>query len=384
MDKSYNDTIRPLIDLADSLPALLKGTSIRIPRIASCGMQSHGKSSTLESITHITLPKGDGTVTICPIKISLRNAKDKEYARIKFELDSDDNYETIQLSQISEKIDEYQKKVKKKNNVKENETRLFDEVIQVEVNRKNAPNLTLYDMPGLNFKEDIQKKSEEINEKYLREKETTVLLVISGSEEPLNCYSTKWMEKIPDYRKRFNAIITKADLLIDSDGDKYDSYLDQIKSLELENPPSLLINKCKKYENLSYDEMEGEEIKMINRIPHIDRYPNVNKGIQALIAHLIKLQKEDLLSSFSDIASKIKKEIVDNKKMLKKFPSGCESKEQFFEILKECLNKFKAQIELKKDILKCDQNGQPESNLLQYDIQLRFRRHIKNAKEKIN
>ena len=306
MDKSYNDTIRPLIDLADSLPALLKGTSIRIPRIASCGMQSHGKSSTLESITHITLPKGDGTVTICPIKISLRNAKDKEYARIKFELDSDDNYETIQLSQISEKIDEYQKKVKKKNNVKENETRLFDEVIQVEVNRKNAPNLTLYDMPGINFKEDIQKKSEEINEKYLREKETTVLLVISGSEEPLNCYSTKWMKKIPDYKKRFNAIITKADLLIDSDGDKYDSYLDQIKSLELENPPSLLINKCKKYENLSYDEMEGEEIKMINRIPHIDRYPNVNKGIQALIAHLIKLQKEDLLSSFSDIASKIK------------------------------------------------------------------------------
>ena len=46
----------------------------------------------------------------------------------------------------------------KANNVKENETRLFDEVIQVEVNRKNAPNLTLYDMPGINFKEDIQKK----------------------------------------------------------------------------------------------------------------------------------------------------------------------------------------------------------------------------------
>ena len=110
MDKSYNDNIRPLLDLADSLPALLKGTSIRIPRIASCGMQSHGKSSTLESITHIPLPQGNNTVTICPIKISLRNAKDKEYARIKFELESDDNYETIQLSQISEKIDEYQKK----------------------------------------------------------------------------------------------------------------------------------------------------------------------------------------------------------------------------------------------------------------------------------
>ena len=190
MDKSYNDKIRPLLDLADSLPSLLKGTNIKIPRIASCGMQSHGKSSTLESITHILLPKGDGTVTICPIKISLRKATDKEYARIKFELDSEEKYETITLDEIADKIMEYQNKVKKENNVKNKETKLFDKVIQVEVNRKNAPNLTLYDMPGINFNEEIQKESEEINEKYLKEKETTVLLVISGSEEPLNCYST--------------------------------------------------------------------------------------------------------------------------------------------------------------------------------------------------
>ncbi len=47
MDKSYNDNIRPLLDLADSLSGYLKGTDIKIPRIASCGMQSHGKSSTL-------------------------------------------------------------------------------------------------------------------------------------------------------------------------------------------------------------------------------------------------------------------------------------------------------------------------------------------------
>ncbi len=49
-------------------------------------MQSHGKSSILESITHISLPKGDGTITIYPIKISLRRAKTKEeFGKIKFE-----------------------------------------------------------------------------------------------------------------------------------------------------------------------------------------------------------------------------------------------------------------------------------------------------------
>ena len=75
MDKAYNDSIRPYLDLAEKLRVILKGTSIKIPRIASCGMQSHGKSSTLESITHINLPKGDGTVTVCPIKVQLRNVK---------------------------------------------------------------------------------------------------------------------------------------------------------------------------------------------------------------------------------------------------------------------------------------------------------------------
>ena len=195
MDKSYNDNIKPLLDVVEKITPLLKGTDIKIPRIASCGMQSHGKSSTLESITHISLPKGEGTVTICPIKICLRNTKEEEFARIKFEKDPIEKYERIELEDISEKIKEYQNKVKKENNIGEKEVKLFDEVIQVEVNRKNAPNLTLYDMPGLNFKKEIREKSEEINEKYLKEKETTVLLVISGSEEVNNSYATEFMKK---------------------------------------------------------------------------------------------------------------------------------------------------------------------------------------------
>ena len=131
-------------------------------------MQSHGNSSTLEFITHISLPKGGGTVTICPIKISLRNDKDKEYERIKFKLNTLEKYETLKLGEIADKIIEYQNKVKKEKNVKDKETKLFDKVIQVEVNRKDASNLTLYDMPGISFNEKIQKTSEEINEKYLK------------------------------------------------------------------------------------------------------------------------------------------------------------------------------------------------------------------------
>lgn len=379
MDKSYNDNIRPLLDLADSLSVYLKGTDIKIPRIASCGMQSHGKSSTLESITHIHLPKGDGTVTICPIKISLRKAEGKEYARIKFELDNEDKYETIELEEIADKIMKYQNKVKKENDVKENEIRLFDKVIQVEVNRKNAPNLTLYDMPGLSFDEKILEKSEAINEKFLKEKETTVLLVYSGTEEITNSYATKWMKKIPDHQKRFIPVITKADLI-----DKnFEVYMNQINELKFENNPCLLVNRGKKYENLSYEQMSKKESELISQIPNLYKYPNINKGIDSLIEQLIKIQKEDLISTFLDIASKIKLEIEKNEQLLEKFPSQCETKERFFDILDECLEKLKVKIKNKKDIL--DFKGDKHSsNLLKYDIQLIFRNHIKKVKDKIN
>ena len=381
MDKSYNDNIKPLLDVVEKIIPLLKGTTIKIPRIASCGMQSHGKSSTLESITHISLPKGEGTVTICPIKICLRNTKEEEFARIKFEIDPLEKYERIELEEISEKIKEYQNKVKKENNIGEKEVKLFDKVIQVEVNRKNAPNLTLYDMPGLNFKKEIREKSEEINEKYLKEKETTVLLVISGSEEVNNSYATEFMKKIPDYNKRFNAIITKADTLKNRD---INIYLDEIKSLNLENPPSLLVNKFKEYENLSYEEMEKKEKELINQIPNINQYPDINKGVQALIKQLIEIQRKDLLETFSDISLKVRGEIENNEKLLKSLPSLCKSQREFFIFLEECIKLFKEKIELRKGTLECKEDGSPKANLLKYDIQLKFRKHIKNVKNKIN
>ena len=381
MDQSYNDSIRPLLDLADRLVVLLKDTPIKIPRIASCGMQSHGKSSTLESITHISLPKGDGTVTICPIKISLRNTKGEEFARIKFELDDERKYEKISLENIADKINEYQNKVKEENEVKENEVKLFDKVIQVEVNRKNAPNLTLYDIPGLNFNDSLRKKSEEINEKFLKEEETTVLLVISGSEEVTNSYATDWMKKIPGYNKRFIAIITKADFLKNKN---LEVYLDQVKSLKLENPASLIINKFKEYEKLSYEEMEKKELELINQIPDIDKFPDVNKGMQSLIHQLIEIQKKDLFVTFSDMASKVRMEIEKNEKFLKSFPSQCDTQGKFFDLLEKYITIFKDKINSKKEVLNCKEDGTPKENLLKYNIQIKYRKHIKNAKLKMN
>jgi GTP1/Obg family GTP-binding protein len=64
--------IRPWLDKIDKVrevigdDKLMRG-KVRIPTIAVIGIQSSGKSSVLESISRIELPKGANCVTRCPL-----------------------------------------------------------------------------------------------------------------------------------------------------------------------------------------------------------------------------------------------------------------------------------------------------------------------------
>ena len=211
MDEEYNNRIRPYLDIMDKLRAYLKNSDIKVPVIVTCGMQSSGKSSTLESITHIQLPKGQNTVTLCPIIMQLRNTKEKEFARIKYESESEDLFKNIELNEIADEIMDYQNRLLQAEGLAEDKKKLFDKPIQVEINRNKAPNLTLIDLPGLTFSENIEKASKEICMKYITKPETTVLLVLSGQDDVSNSYGIKLMRSIKDSKNRFVPIISKSD-----------------------------------------------------------------------------------------------------------------------------------------------------------------------------
>ena len=383
MDNSYNDNMKPYLDLAEDLSKYLKGTDIKIPIIVICGMQSHGKSSTLESITHISLPQGDGTKTICPIKISLRNAneEEEEYARVKYEDQKDedqkdDRYEKISIDEIQEKVDAYQEKVKKNTNKKA----LYDRVIQVEVNKKNVPNLILYDLPGINFDKDIQKKSMDIYKRFLDKEEATVLLVVSGTEEVTNSAAIHLMRQIKDFENRFSIVISKADLFKNKN---INLYMKEIKELKLSTCTSMIVNKCGEYKDLSYEEMSKKEEEIINNIPKINEF-KVLKGTNKLIKYLIKIQQNNLMNTFKNISSKINKEIEERNAILNELPKEYKSKEEIEKIFMKLILKFNKNIIEKMERLKCDEYGRPKDNLMKYDIQLSYNKHIREIKIKIN
>jgi GTP-binding protein EngB required for normal cell division len=56
----YEESIQPCIDLIDKLRALGVEQDIHLPTIAVVGDQSAGKSSVLEALSGVQLPRGTG------------------------------------------------------------------------------------------------------------------------------------------------------------------------------------------------------------------------------------------------------------------------------------------------------------------------------------
>ncbi|KAF2313383.1 hypothetical protein GH714_010691 [Hevea brasiliensis] len=71
---SYNDHIRPLLDAVDKLRHLkVMNEGIQLPTIVVVGDQSSGKSSVLESLAGINLPRGQGICTRVPLVMRLQH-----------------------------------------------------------------------------------------------------------------------------------------------------------------------------------------------------------------------------------------------------------------------------------------------------------------------
>jgi len=142
--------VRPLLDCVDRVRPYLAGENIELPAIVVVGDQSSGKSSVLESISGIALPRGTNIVTRCPLELQLR--RDTEtYAVISrpaaVGLFGGDPSKQVserlnRLEDIGPAIERYTAEIAGANKG------VSDRPISLRVHRPDAPDLTLIDLPG--------------------------------------------------------------------------------------------------------------------------------------------------------------------------------------------------------------------------------------------
>ena len=147
-DTSSNDKdnmlfqkLRKLITLIDQLRDCGVHEYIKLPRIASLGTQSSGKSSVLESIVGLDfLPRGDGVVTRRPLELRLCHLTSGEPWAV-FEEKKGQKF--TDFNKVRETIESLTDEVcKKDKNIK-------DIPIVLNVYSQTCPDLTLVDLPGV-------------------------------------------------------------------------------------------------------------------------------------------------------------------------------------------------------------------------------------------
>ncbi|XP_023393970.1 interferon-induced GTP-binding protein Mx2 [Pteropus vampyrus] len=139
----YEDKVRPCIDLIDSLRALGVEQDLALPAIAVIGDQSSGKSSVLEALSGVALPRGSGITTRCPLELKLKKQLSCE-APWSGKISYRDTELQIQTPlQVEKEIHRAQ------NIIAGNGVGISHELISLEITSPEVPDLTLIDLPGI-------------------------------------------------------------------------------------------------------------------------------------------------------------------------------------------------------------------------------------------
>ncbi|KGL98334.1 Interferon-induced GTP-binding protein Mx, partial [Charadrius vociferus] len=237
----YEEKIRPCIDLIDSLRALGIEKDLALPAIAVIGDQSSGKSSVLEALSGIALPRGNGIVTRCPLELKLKRIPAVQpwkgkmcYRNVDVELQD--------ASEVEKAIREAQDVVAGTRGA------ISAELISLEIWSPDVPDLTLIDLPGIarvavgDQPKDIGEQIKTLLRKTIGCKETLNLVVVPCNVDIATTEALKMAQEVDPSGERTLGILTKPDLV---DRGTEESIINIIRNLVVPLRKGYMIVKCR-------------------------------------------------------------------------------------------------------------------------------------------
>uniref|UniRef100_A0A672Z9S9 Interferon-induced GTP-binding protein Mx n=1 Tax=Sphaeramia orbicularis TaxID=375764 RepID=A0A672Z9S9_9TELE len=212
LNQQYEEKVRPCIDLIDSLRSLGVEKDLALPAIAVIGDQSSGKSSVLEALSGVALPRGSGIVTRCPLELKMKRKKKGEewYGRISYR---NHDEKLNNPADVESKIREAQESLAGAG------SGISDELISLEIACPNVPDLTLIDLPGItrvavkDQPENIGDQIKSLIEKFIKRQETISLVVVPCNVDIATTEALKMAQEVDPDGERTLGILTKPDLV---------------------------------------------------------------------------------------------------------------------------------------------------------------------------
>ncbi|XP_060754445.1 interferon-induced GTP-binding protein Mx1-like [Neoarius graeffei] len=217
LSELYEEEVRPCIDLIDSLRALGVEKDLALPAIAVIGDQSSGKSSVLEALSGVALPRGSGIVTRCPLELKMKRSHEKGvwHGKIKYKKDDDQDYE----EEIEDPADVERKIREAQDHIAGVGVGISDDLISLEVTSVDVPDLTLIDLPGIarvavkGQPDNIGEQIKRLITKFITKQETINLVVVPCNVDIATTEALKMAQEVDPNGERTLGILTKPDLV---------------------------------------------------------------------------------------------------------------------------------------------------------------------------
>ena len=310
--------LKSTIDLVNDIEMALKGANLKypidLPRIAVIGAQSTGKSSVLESIVgEDFLPRGRGTVTTCPLILRLVKSENDEKTA-KF----DDEEETFKdFDEVHKVI------VEKMKRASGGSKKIVDSPINLKIEGKDIPDLTLIDLPGFtwidtddlseNTKEDIQ----ELVKKYISQENTIILAISPANDDIANSPALEYAKTVDPDREKTIGVLTKADLI-----DKGADMKKFFSNCKYPLKHGYVFVKCRSEQDNKDKKSISQTIKEESKYFEAEKiFKDINEqqGIPALWAKLNRILTDEIISLLPVIEEKIAQNRFIEESELSKF-----------------------------------------------------------------
>ncbi|XP_051762873.1 interferon-induced GTP-binding protein Mx isoform X3 [Ctenopharyngodon idella] len=215
LNQHYEEKVRPCIDLVDSLRSLGVEKDLNLPAIAVIGDQSSGKSSVLEALSGVALPRGTGIVTRCPLVLKLKKiSKDNNWHQWHGLMSYRD-----QTKKLKDPAEIENAVLKAQTVLAGKGEGISHEMITLEIQSSDVPDLTLIDLPGIarvatgNQPKDIEKQIKDVIEKFIKRQETISLVVVPANIDIATTEALQMASKVDSTGQRTLGILTKPDLV---------------------------------------------------------------------------------------------------------------------------------------------------------------------------
>ncbi|XP_042592252.1 LOW QUALITY PROTEIN: interferon-induced GTP-binding protein Mx3-like [Cyprinus carpio] len=345
------ESIRPYIDLIDTLRSVGIQKDLALPTIVVIGDQSSGKSSVLEALSGIALPRGSGIVTRCPLELRLRNVTGGvswkavlSYHKKKIEKNTKAVSNQLSSSaskrprlSYEEKMIEFEDPSLVEKHVEEAQNELAgkgvkicDDLITLEVRSADVCDLTLIDLPGIarvpvqGQPQDIGNQIQRLIMKFIEKPETINMVVVPCNTDIATTEALKMAQEVDPEGVRTLAILTKPDL-IDRGTEKNILAVVQNKVIPLRK--GYVMVKCRGQQQI--DEkvslVEATQIERDFFQNHDFFRPLLDENKATIKCLAIKLTQDlvnHIKKSLPKLDEQIKKQLWDVRNELKKCEAG--------------------------------------------------------------